>query len=110
MNRRVEIGSDHCLVQMGLITTEKNKEPSKRGIVKKQIKTYKLKDSIARESYYKELNRAEWRKRDTDIKGRWKNLKEKIKEAAERTCGTTKIENRRIKGKLRRRTKHGIST
>ena len=102
--RGAEIGSDHYLVLMKIKLKVKRVKKSRQQGVRQQIRIGNLKDDKVRREYQAVISelyekaKARGHTSGTNVEMAWKELKEGIKGAAMKVCGTT----RRRKGETKR--------
>lgn len=98
VRRGPEIGSDHYLLKMIMkIEKEKPKE-ERRKVLKKSIRAYRLKEEETKKKYQEIIERKLSKGlEEKDVEKNWHYLKQTILEAAEESCGITKVSNQDIK-------------
>ena len=94
---QAEIGSDHFLLIMQLVTDSPvNAETKRTKIIKQKIKSYKLRVDNVKQRYQKYLERELDGNQSEleDIETKWTNFKRTILNAATSACGVTRNTNK----------------
>lgn len=92
VRRSAEIGSDHFLVTLEHMENEKKATEIEKRTTKEKIKSYRLKEGTVKQAYQEKIKEKYKKEPEKqEIEETWHQFKKIILEAAQESCGKTKI-------------------